>query len=219
MKQEFILSASHSLRTPLHTLSGFLELLQSGKQVDPQRQSEFLAHATVSAQKIAEIVEDLLDTAQMDDAHASLMVDTLELDELIRLSFASLREMAIQREVELEYEPMGSGHLIDVDSRRLSRAVGELIENAIRFSAPGQPVTISASDSSDQIEVQIRDRGPGIKRSQLNRLSADQGVPSTGLGLYIVNTIVSAHGGRLTAESKLGEGSVFIIRIPDAHHS
>ena len=222
MKEEFILSASHSLRTPVHTLSGFLELLQSGKPIDPQRQAEFLANATESAQKISELVEDLLDTVHMEDAKASLRVDTLELDELIRLSLAPMREIAIQQEVELEYEPTGPGHMVEVDSRRLSRAIGELVENAVRYSEPGRAVSIVASNSNDHVEVQIRDQGPGIELSQLHSLTPDRDtayVPSTGLGLYIVNTIVSAHGGRLTVDSELGKGSVFVIRIPHMNRS
>lgn len=222
MKQEFILSASHSLRTPLHTLSGFLELLRSGKAIDPERQSEYLANAAEGAQMIAEIVEDLLDTAQMEDPGEGLKVEAIELDQLIELSLAPLFDLANQREIGLEFEPTASGHEVEVDCRRLSRAIGEVIENAIKYSQPGQRVSITAINSGREVEVRIRDRGPGMGRSQLELLVGNEEtrtVPSTGLGLYIAHTIVNAHGGRLTAESELGEGSVFVIHLPNGNRA
>ncbi|HLE05134.1 MAG TPA: PAS domain S-box protein, partial [Anaerolineales bacterium] len=144
MKEEFVLSASHSLRTPLHTLKGYLELLGSGKVHEPEREAEFLANAMENAQRIEKIVHELLDVAQMESEAGQIRLENVLVGDLIGLSFESLAGLAQERRIRLVFENDRPHLRVAADRRRLSRAIGEVVENAIKFSPDSGLVTVKA---------------------------------------------------------------------------
>ncbi len=220
MKEEFVLSASHSLRTPLHTLKGYLELLGSGKVREPEREAEFLANAMENAQRIEQIVHELLDVAQMESEPGQIRLENVPVGDLIGSSFESLAGMALERRIRLVFENDRPHLRVAADRRRLSRAIGEVVENAIKFSPEGGLVTVTAVEDNGLVRFRISDQGPGIPEAELVSLfsssdTASSGtVPSPGLGLYLAHAVIDAHHGQIRVESEVGQGTTFEVAVP-----
>jgi PAS domain S-box-containing protein len=220
MKEEFVLSASHSLRTPLHTLKGYLELLGSGKVREPERAAEFLANAMENAQRIEKIVHELLDVAQMESEAGQIRLENVPVGDLIGSSFESLAGMAQERGIRLVFENDRPHLRVAADRRRLSRAIGEVVENAIKFSPDSGLVTVKAVEDNGLVRFRISDQGPGIPEAELVSLfgSSNSGetgeVPSPGLGLYLAHAVIDAHHGQIRVESEVGQGTTFEIAVP-----
>lgn len=220
MKEEFVLSASHSLRTPLHTLKGYLELLGSGKVREPEREAEFLANAMENAQRIEKIVHELLDVTQMESEAGQIRLESVPVGDLIGLSFESLEGLAQERRIRLVFENARPHLRVAADRRRLSRAIGEVVENAIKFSPEGSRVTVMALEDNGLVRFRISDQGPGIPKAEIVSLfgssnsTSSAEIPSPGLGLYLAHAVIDAHHGQIRVESEEGQGTTFEIAIP-----
>ena len=222
-KEEFLLSASHSLRTPLHTLMGFLELLAAGKVQDPEQHKDFLARALSDARHLADLVQDVLGTAQLEAGSVQLDLQPLRPVELLAETLASLQGLARDKNIELTWSVGELPEGLRADRARLRQALGNLIENAIHYSEAGTIVRVEAAARGTGLEIRVIDRGPGISPANQAAMfekpylrPADQlgGRGGVGLGLYLTHTIAEAHGGRVQVESEVGEGSTFTIILP-----
>jgi len=222
-KEEFLLSASHSLRTPLHTLMGFLELLAAGKVEDPEQHKDFLARALSDARHLAELVQDVLGTAQLEAGSVQLDLQVLRPVELLAETLASLQGLARDKDIELTWSVGEIPEGLRADRARLRQALGNLVENAIHYSEAGTIVRVEAAARGTGMEIRVIDQGPGISPANQAAMfekpylrPADQlgGRGGVGLGLYLTHTIAEAHGGRVQVESEVGKGSTFTIFLP-----
>ena len=222
-KEEFLLSASHSLRTPLHTLMGFLELLAAGKVQDPEQHQDFLARALSDARHLADLLQDVLGTAQLEAGSVQLDLQLLRPVELVAETLASLQGLARDKDIELSWSVGEIPEGLRADRARLRQALANLVENAIHYSEAGTIVRVEAAARGTGLEIRVIDRGPGISPANQAAMfekpylrSADQlgGRGGVGLGLYLTHTIAEAHGGRVQVESEVGKGSTFTIFLP-----
>jgi PAS domain S-box-containing protein len=220
MKQEFVLSASHSLRTPLHTLKGYLELLSSGKVREPEREVEFLANAIGNAERIEQIVHELLDITQMESETGRLRMESVAVNTLLGSTVEALAESAQPRGIRLVLEQAHPHLRVSGDGRRLAKAIREIVGNAIKFSPEGGVVTVQAMDEDGRVNIRVTDQGPGIPEAELVSLFSNSGdggtseVPSPGLGLYLAHAVIDAHRGEIRVDSETGRGTTFEIVIP-----
>jgi PAS domain S-box-containing protein len=222
-KEEFLLSASHSLRTPLHTLMGFLELLAAGKVEDPEQHQDFLARALSDARHLADLVQDVLGTAQLEAGSVQLDLQVLRPVELLAETLASLQGLARDKDIELTWSVGEIPEGLRADRARLRQALGNLVENAIHYSEPGTIVRVEAAARGTGMEIRVIDHGPGIspadqatmfEKPYLRPTDRPGSRGGIGLGLYLAHTIAEAHGGRVQVESEVGKGSTFTIIIP-----
>jgi len=222
-KEEFLLSASHSLRTPLHTLMGFLELLAAGKVEDPEQHRDFLARALSDARHLADLVQDVLGTAQLEAGSVQLDLQKLRPVELLAETLASLQGLARDKGIELTWSVGEVPEGLRADRARLRQALGNLVENAIHYSEAGTIVRVEAAVRGTGLEIRVIDQGPGLSPANQAAMfekpylrPADQfgGRGGVGLGLYLTHTIAEAHGGRVQVESEVGKGSTFTIFLP-----
>jgi protein-histidine pros-kinase len=222
-KEEFLLSASHSLRTPLHTLMGFLELLAAGKVQDPEQHRDFLRRALSDAGHLGELLEDVLGTAQLEAGSVQLELQTLRPVELLAETLASLQGLARDKGIELTWSVGDIPAGLRADRTRLRQALGNLIENAIHYSQSGTIVRVEAAGRGSGMEFRVIDQGPGIspadqaamfEKPYLRSAGRPGGRGGIGLGLYLTRTIVEAHGGTVRVESDVGHGSTFVIALP-----
>jgi PAS domain S-box-containing protein len=222
-KEEFLLSASHSLRTPLHTLMGFLELLAGGKVQDPGQQQDFLDRAVSDARHLADLVEDVLGTAKLEAGTVQLDLQPLEPVELLAATLASLQGLARDKNIELTWSVGDVPSGMRADRTRLRQALANLVENAIHYSQSGTIVRVEAAGRDAGLEIRVMDQGPGVSpreqasmfaKPYLRPSQGEGGRGGVGLGLYLAHTIVQAHGGRLQVESEVGKGSTFTIFLP-----
>ena len=222
-KEEFLISASHSLRTPLHTLLGFLELLAGDQVDDPEVRKDFLSRALQDARHLGKLVEDVVGTAKMEAGSVELNLKTLRVDVLLSDTLPSYESLAQESGIELTWSTQDPSPQIRADRDWLRQALGNLVENAIRYSDRGTAVQVEAGQKGDGVEIQVIDHGPGISEVDLAALFEKPylrptddpgGRGGTGLGLYLTRTIVEAHGGSVVVESQVGRGSIFTIIIP-----
>ncbi|MCK4849803.1 MAG: response regulator [Phycisphaerae bacterium] len=223
MKDELIASISHGLRTPLFSITGFLELLLTGKVEDPDTQREFLTRAAQDVDRLKALVNDLFDVSRLQADRLGLNLEEIELSSLVKRALKSLEDLAGKKGVSLSYADPGVPLTVRADLDRLQRVLSHLIGNAIKFSQEDSPVRITGELAGDLATIKVIDQGPGIPGEDLPKVfdrfyQADgpnkRAGSGTGLGLHIAKKVVEAHGGYIGVESELGKGSTFYLTLP-----
>ena len=212
-QSRLVLDASHELRTPLTSLRTNLEVIRRVDELSDEDRSVLVDDVLVQLQELTDIVGDLAELARGDQTPAP--AEPLRLDLLVgdAVVVANTHGRADDVSFEFEAEPCW----VDAHADRLSRAVGNLLDNARKWSPPGQPVSVECADGT----VVVRDRGPGIAEDDLPRIfdrfyrsPAARGLPGSGLGLAIVAQVVKAEGGTVTAENDPAGGARMTMRLP-----
>lgn len=223
MKDDFIATVSHELRTPLFALQGFLDLLRRGKVRDEETRREFLETAAQNAQRLAHLVNDLLDITRLESGQIRLERERIDLAGLITETLDSLASLAAAKQITFTWNLLEPGLEIVADRSRLRQVLVNLIGNAVKFSEPNQTVAVVAGRTDGQVKISVIDQGPGIAPQDLPHLfnkffqaekPLTRSTGGLGLGLYISKQIVEAHGGEIGVESQLGAGSTFYFTIP-----
>jgi two-component system phosphate regulon sensor histidine kinase PhoR len=228
MRADFIANASHELRTPLAALTGFIETLEGPARNDPEARERFLAIMKGQASRMARLIDDLLSLSRIEQREHVRPETPVDLVSLVRQVLDALQTLARDRGVEIEIAVAGEPLIVPGDRDELERVFDNLVENALKYGASGKRVEIrfgceSGADGRGEAVVSVKDYGPGIAPEHLPRLTerfyrVDVGVSraegGTGLGLALVKHILNRHHGRLSIESKLGEGATFTVRLP-----
>ncbi|MDX6647540.1 MAG: hypothetical protein QOK40_3267, partial [Miltoncostaeaceae bacterium] len=223
MKDEFVALASHELRTPLTSILGYLEVvLDEYDEELPREPRRLLRVAQRNARRLGDLVSDVLVAAQADAGRLRLDMGALDLQGLVLDCVEGARPAAEVRNLTLTVtaEPLGA---LMGDRGRLAQVLDNLISNALKFTAPGGAVQVTARREGGDVMIQVADTGMGIPERELDRLftrfyrsssAVRAAVPGTGLGLAITKMIVEGHGGRVEVESEEGVGSTFRVRLP-----
>lgn len=225
-QQRFIADVSHELRTPLTTIQGNVDLLSRGVAQDAEAGEETMAVIESEVSRMSRLVADLLLLARV-DAGVQLETELVELDTLLLEVYRQARVTSDGVEVRLGHEDQA---VIMGDADRLRQLLLNLVDNAIKYTPPGGQVTLSLYNDQGWVRVDIADNGIGIPAEDLEpgqngcpqiferfyrsdpARSREQG--GTGLGLSIAWWIAQAHGGQITVESTIGEGSKFSVVLP-----
>ncbi len=227
MRADFVANASHELRTPLAALSGFIETLQGSARDDAKARERFLAIMQEQARRMARLIDDLLSLSRI-ELNAHRRPDTpVDLVPIVRQVADGLETLARDRGVAIHVEA-ANALTVPGDRDELVRLFENLIENALKYGAPGKRVDITLAqgvspEGEPEARIGVRDYGPGIAPEHLPRLterfyrvdvreSRAQG--GTGLGLALVKHILNRHRGRLSIESTLGAGAIFTVYLP-----
>ena len=211
---------AHELRTPLSNIQGYLEAIRDGL-VDPTPETIDTIHE--QALHLSRLVEDLRLLAQVETGALRLRLSPTRIEELLQSSVEAVRPRADAKRVSLSLDVDVSLPMLEMDATRISQVIGNLLENAITHTPEGGRVNVSAHATGGAIEVTVSDTGPGIAPEELTRIfdrfyradpSRDRSTGGAGLGLTIARRLVEAHGGTIEAESELGRGSRFTVRLP-----
>jgi PAS domain S-box-containing protein len=223
-REDFLSIASHELRTPLTPLKLKLQSLRRAMETSTsleaarERVYKTLDASTQQINRLARLVDDLLDVARLTNQRFTVQPEPMDVAELLRDIADRCRGTAALAGSTLEVEAPERlpGHF---DRLRLDQAILNLVTNAIKY-APGAPIRLHARREANEVWVTVSDAGPGIPLEDQARIferferSGDGGVGGLGLGLYIVREIVAAHGGRTTLRSTPGAGCAFILQLP-----
>jgi two-component system sensor histidine kinase MprB len=208
-QRRLVADASHELRTPLTAARANVELVREGK-LPPEEVHRALDEATIELDSLTSLVADLVELAR--GAERKLRVEDVQLDDLVSAAV----ERAKSRAPEATFVTSLSPVQVRVDPVLVERAVGNLLDNAVKYSPPGAPIEVSVRDG----EVVVADHGPGIAEEDLPRIfdrfyraAGARSKPGAGLGLAIVREAAEAHGGRATAESS-ASGARFRLTLP-----
>jgi two-component system sensor histidine kinase MprB len=211
-QRQLVADASHELRTPLTSIRANVELLERAVDLEPAERARVLASVRGQLEDLTILVGDLVDLARPGERAVEPPED-LRLDELVQDAVERARRHAPETTFALIAEPC----VVTGSRRRLARAVGNLLDNAVKWSPPGQPVEVSVNAG----EVTVRDHGAGIAEDDLPhvfdrfyRAPAARGLPGSGLGLAIVKHVADAHEGTVVAEPAPGGGARLRLALP-----
>ena len=223
LKDEFVALVSHELRTPLTSIRGYLELVLDGEAGDvTDEQRQFLGIVERNANRLLDLVGDLLFLAQIEAGKLSLEVAAVDLAAVAAESVETARPLAEEKDITLTLatSPLP---LLAGDGARLAQLLDNLISNAVKFTPEGGRVDVRASASRGNAVIEVRDTGMGIPAEEQEYVferffrtsrATEQAIQGTGLGLAISKAIVHAHGGLITLASSDGEGATFHVTIP-----
>ena len=222
LKDQIISLVSHELRTPLGHIKGFASsLLDPEVTWDEATQKDFISEIDHEADRLAALVSDLLDMSKIESAGAaSLEKGRVRPADVVRQALASVSKVSLDH--MLANEVAEELPEIVVDGPQIERVIGNLIENAAKYSDPGTNILISARIENGEATFCVQDQGPGIPEEYRGQIfekffrikAGHPRTPGTGLGLPICKGIVEAHGGRIWVETEEGKGSTFCFALP-----
>lgn len=222
LKDEFIIIASHNLRTPITILKGYVNQLIADVRVKPTLKNTYKA-MTVSISNLEGLVEELISIVSLETERKIAAKTPVELSSLVEQSVTYNAEKALEKKVTVEFKPEKNNYKIMGDVTKLKVAFNNIIENAIKFNKEGGSVKISISEKANNFIVSISDTGIGISEKELPLVFKkfhratdilQYNYEGLGLGLYLTRVIVEAHQGKVWFESTAGQGSTFFVGLP-----
>lgn len=222
MRSEFVANVSHELKTPLTSIRGFVDTLRNTENVDPAVQKRFLEIIDIEAQRLHQLINDILQLSEIERLQPDAEREHFELCDLITETATLLTEKAEERGIQIVFDPCESLPVL-ADRYRIKQILINLIDNAINYNRKNGMIWLSAKrEPNSVIAIHVRDNGEGIPPEHLQRIferfyrvdkSHSREVGGTGLGLSIVKHIAALYEGSAVAESQVGVGSVFIVRL------
>lgn len=225
LKDEFVLTASHELRSPLTSVQGFAELLMLERDSLTQKQVETVQIILDNCRHLVRLLNDLLDLARSDAGRLSIQAQPTELAPLIDDTVRTMRAQTEPAHQVLNERIDPDLPLVNVEPGRIRQILVNLLTNAHEYCPEGASIAMTARAEGDEVVLAVIDDGPGIPETQLEQIferftrgdaGLTQRVGGTGLGLAISKSLVELHGGRIEVDSTVGQGSTFSVRLPVA---
>ena len=219
--RRFIADASHELRTPITALRNFIELLQGKAKEDRKARAEFLAESEAQLNRLEWITKNLLNISRLDAGLTPMQIEEHDAGDLLDTVAAPYQILAEEKDITLSVIQPEPAFKFYADKPLIELALSNLIDNALKFTPHGGQVKLGASRGEGMTRLWVRDSGMGIDQDDLpnifKRFYRGRNVTSegSGLGLAMVESVVQAHGGRITVESEPGAGSHFVIELPE----
>jgi two-component system phosphate regulon sensor histidine kinase PhoR len=221
VRRDFVANVSHELRTPIASIKALSETLSDGAIEDPSVARNFLAKINTESEKLAQMVEELVELSQIESGQAALNSAPSRINEPIEHAVSRLKPLADRAGLTLKTAITPDLPQAMMDKDRIEQVLVNLIHNAIKFTHPMGKITVSAALEHGKIFVSVADTGIGISEDDLPRVferfyKTDKSRRSggTGLGLSIAKHVVQAHGGDISVASQQGKGSTFTFTIP-----
>ncbi len=221
-RQEFVSNVSHELKTPLTSMKVLADSLLAQEEVPVEIYQEFMSDITEEIERENKIINDLLSLVKMDKTSTDINVKSENINELIERNLKRLKPIAALRNIELVYESFRPV-TADVDEVKLSLAISNLVENAIKYNKEDGWVQVSLNSDHKYFYVKVSDSGIGIPEEDLDHIferfyrvdkSHSQEIDGTGLGLAIARNAVITHRGAIKVHSEVGVGTTFTVRVP-----
>jgi two-component system phosphate regulon sensor histidine kinase PhoR len=225
LRKEFVANVSHELRTPLSIIKGYVETLLDEQPVEEQDAKQFLRTIEKHSRRLESLIDDLLTISALESQQTRLDLAAVSLRAIATSVIEELAAQATQKSISVSMDIGDAIPPVRGDPQRLHQVFFNLLDNAVKYTAPGGRVTVTAGVKGNEVEVGVADNGPGIAAEHLPRVferfyrvdkARSRELGGTGLGLAIVKHIVQAHGGRVWAESEIAKGSRFFFTLPRA---
>jgi two-component system phosphate regulon sensor histidine kinase PhoR len=225
MRQDFVANVSHELKTPLTSISAYVETLLDGAAEDESVRRPFLEKIHLNAIRLSKLVSDILNLSRLESGTGDESRKQLDLFELVEHCVKQHSETAEQKGLTLTLHSPDHPAIALVNEEDMTEAVDNLIVNAISYTHPGGKVDVTVGRNEHGLIVEVKDTGVGIPEDALSRVferfyrvdkARSRALGGTGLGLAIVKHVALKHGGKVEAESEEGKGSTFRISLPAA---
>jgi signal transduction histidine kinase len=218
LRADFVSLVSHELRSPMAAVIGAASTLHSRwRELTSEHRDAFLALIADETSRLSSLISDVLDTSRIEAGTFTFSFTDVDVADVVSDSVAAAS--AVQDEVEVVADLDGLLPPVRGDRERLRQVLGNLIDNAVKYSDAGSSVEVSARRAAGGVRVEVRDHGPGIAVEQQTLIFEKFGRgkgnrPGTGLGLFIARSIAEAHGGTLDVRSDPGRGATFVLELP-----
>jgi two-component system phosphate regulon sensor histidine kinase PhoR len=223
MRREFVANISHELRTPLSIFQGYVETLLHDPAIPRKDLVASLQVMRKHSNRLNALTEDLLTLARLESRTYKLQLAPIRLDALLDNAASDWRSVAAKNGISIVLEAGKAMPEVVADEVRMEQVLNNLLDNALKYTARGGAITLSASVSGDVAELRCADTGVGIPPADLPRIferfyrvekARSRETGGTGLGLSIVKHILTLHGGSVDVQSEFGKGTTFIVRLP-----
>ncbi len=229
-REEFVATTSHELRTPVASIIGYVELLEDSPEATNPHLPAFLAKIRRNAERLQGLSEDLLVLCHWHSEERSRDSDELppgetDLADVAARAHETMAPLAARQQVSLEVDVASSGLMVIGARDQLERALLNLLSNAVKYTPAGGTVSCRLFRGAGEVVIEVHDTGIGIAEDELEALfrrffrassARERSIAGVGLGLSIVQEIVTSLGGRVEVSSRLGHGSSFVVRLPCA---
>jgi two-component system phosphate regulon sensor histidine kinase PhoR len=225
MRQDFVANVSHELKTPLTSISAYVETLLNGAAEDESVRRPFLEKIQSNATRLGKLVSDILNLSRLESGMGDESRRQYDLNDLVGLCVKRHAEQALGRKLSLDFHASPEPALALVNEEDLTEAVDNLLVNAISYTPEGGRIDVSVMHQDDGLQIEVKDTGCGIPADALTRVferfyrvdkARSRAMGGTGLGLAIVKHVAFKHGGRVDARSEVAKGSTFTIWLPPA---
>lgn len=221
IRQEFFSNASHELKTPITSIQGYAELIESGMIQDESMKLDFIRRIKKEAANMAGLINDILMISRLEAKDAEVLVSDVRISPLLEDIVDSLKPAAADSQVfvHIDCQPL----CVRANPQQMKELLSNLVGNAVKYNHPGGQVWVNIREQDENIVIRVRDNGVGIPQESLDRIferfyrvdkgrSRKQG--GTGLGLSIVKHIVNFYHGSIRVTSELEKGTEFTVMIP-----
>jgi signal transduction histidine kinase len=226
MKADFVSNVSHELRTPLASIRVFGEFLRLDRVKDHQKVREYGQHIEDESRRLTQLINNILDFSRMESGYKTYSFAETDVLEIVRGTIKSQEVRLNETGFKVVFDPPPFAlPPANVDPDAIARALGNLLDNAVKYSTSEKEITVRAEKKDEFIAISVTDRGIGIAREEREKIFEKfyrvgtglvHDVKGSGLGLSLVKHIVEAHGGIVTVSSKPGSGSTFTMYLPVA---
>jgi signal transduction histidine kinase len=221
LKDQFLATLSHELRTPINVILGYLQILLADRSKNPRRALEIVHR---NAQQQARLIEDVLDVSRIRTGTVQLLPGEVQPGAVLRDALESLQPALVGKGLRLDLGPVDDDVVIHADPDRLRQVFWNLLSNAIKFTPPGGSISVRATAEGERVKIVVQDSGRGIRKEFMPHVfdmfrqadpSPTRDVSGMGLGLNLVKQFVELQGGTVTAHSDgEGTGATFTCRFP-----
>ena len=225
IRRDFVANVSHELKTPATSLRLLAESLEETIGKDPIQARLFAAQLKKETERLSHLITDLLDLTRLESQERVENPVPVDVRGVLMTVLARMRRVARKKNITLQWKRFGRAAQYTVlgDETQLASMFTNLVDNAVQYTPPGGRVEVTGGFEGSEIAIRVSDTGIGIPRASLPRIferfyrvdkARSKETGGTGLGLSIVKHVAENHGGRVTVESTLGEGSTFTVYLP-----
>lgn len=224
-RNDFVASVTHELRTPVTSIRAMAETLSLGKVTNPDRQSFYFGAIAEETQRLGRLIEDVLTVSRVEREGFTVTLERAEPAPVIEHMIETFRASPAAKDQDVGFDPAEDLPLVLWDERLVERALFNLLGNAVKYGGEEPGIKVELRRSGGGLAIAVVDQGPGVPREEQGRIllpfergadALDSRKPGAGLGLAIVNAIVTSQGGRLSLRSEPGQGCRFEIWLPAA---
>ena len=222
MRREFVANVSHELRTPLSSIRSYAETLLNGALEEKETAGQFLRVIDTEAKRMSLLVTDLLELSRLDDDNPTLDREVVDLKGIAKMAVKHCMVSAQEKDISIIYKEPDKPYFIEASPSRMTQVLTNILSNAVKYSPVNTNVELVMEETDRYYRVLIQDHGMGIAKEHLSRIferfyrvdkARSRAMGGTGLGLAIAKEIMEAHGGRITATSEPGRGTVMVLRF------
>ena len=228
LRSDFVANVSHELKTPLTSIKGFLEVIETSAKDDPQMQKKSIKIMLAQANKMQILIDDLLLLNRIEQQEHIKLRDRVNIIEVLKEVISNYSEQANEKNITIKFINSKKDFLVKGNKEKLTVLFKNILDNAIKYSSPNTEIGFEVNSKNAKVSIVVQDQGIGIPKKDILRITerfyrSDNGkklkIEGTGIGLSIVKHIINQHEGELRISSIEGKGSEFIVELQQFENS